>query len=156
LRKINSSPTVIKDSDFERELKNVQDRVKALLTIAKQGSGSKYYYHLNIDAKTIWKKYYKNLDFVLINIVKKKINIFITGENKTLVEQLDELREQLNTIDKVYQTVDVTANDARDITEEGLTNIDEAEKVLDKIYEQLTVNIILLLYILFAAIWKIS
>lgn len=56
------------------------------------------------------------------------------------MEQLDEMREQLNTIDKIYQTVDVTANDARDITEEGLTSIDEAEKVLDKIYEQLTVK----------------
>jgi len=62
------------------------------------------------------------------------------GENKTLVEQLDELREQLNTIDNIYQTVDVTANDARDTTEEGLTSIDEAEKILDKIHEQLTVN----------------
>lgn len=71
----------------------------------------------------------------------------LSGENKTLVEQLDELREQLNTIDKIYQTVDVTANDARDITEEGLTSIDEAEKVLDKIYEQLTVNKILFLFI---------
>lgn len=59
------------------------------------------------------------------------------------MEQLDELREQLNTIDKIYQTVDVTANDARDIIEEGLTSIEEAEKILDKIYEQLTVNIIL-------------
>lgn len=58
---------------------------------------------------------------------------------------MDELREQLNTIDKIYQTVDVTASDARDITEEGLINIDEAEKVLDKIYEQLTVNKILFL-----------
>lgn len=64
-----------------------------------------------------------------------------SGENKTLVEQLDELREQLNTIDKIYQTVDVTANDARDITEEGLTSIDEAEKILDKIHEQLTVSL---------------
>lgn len=100
LRKINSSPTVIKDSDFEKELKNVQDKVKSLLSVAKQGSGSK--------------------------------------NNKTLAEQLDELREQLNTIDKIYQTVDVTANDARDITEEGLTSIDEAERVLDKIHEQLT------------------
>jgi len=48
LRKINNSPTVIKDSDFEKELRNVQDKVKALLIIAKQGSGSKYhlrYYH---------------------------------------------------------------------------------------------------------------
>lgn len=69
--------------------------------------------------------------------------ISFSDENKTLVEQLDELREQLNTIDKIYQTVDVTANDARDITEEGLRSIDEAEKVLDKIYEQLTVNKIL-------------
>lgn len=57
-----------------------------------------------------------------------------------MVEQLGELREQLNTIDKIYQTVDVTANDARDITEEGLMSIDEAEKILDKIHEQLTVS----------------
>lgn len=42
LKKINSSPTVIKDSDFEKELKNVQGRVKSLLRIAKQGSGSEY------------------------------------------------------------------------------------------------------------------
>ncbi|XP_011142346.1 laminin subunit gamma-1 [Harpegnathos saltator] len=99
LRKINSSPTVINDSDFEKELKNVQDRVRALLNVAKQGSGS---------------------------------------ENKTLVEQLDELRDQLNAIDEIYQTVNVTANDARDIIEDGLVNIDEAEKVLDKTYEHLT------------------
>lgn len=98
LNKINSSPTVIKDSDFEKELKNVQDRVKALLTITKQGSSI---------------------------------------ENKTLAEQLDELREQLDTIDKIYQTVNVTASDARDITEEGLTNMYEAEKVLDRIFDQL-------------------
>lgn len=68
------------------------------------------------------------------------LDFFFSGENKTLVEQLDELREQLKAIDKVYQTVDVTAIDARDITEEGLTSIDEAEKVLDKIHEQLTVR----------------
>lgn len=42
LKKINSSPTVIKDSDFEKELKNVQNKVKNLLDIAKQESGSKY------------------------------------------------------------------------------------------------------------------
>lgn len=41
LRKINNSPTVIKDSDFEKELKNVENRVRTLLQIAKQGSGSK-------------------------------------------------------------------------------------------------------------------
>lgn len=50
------------------------------------------------------------------------------------------MRDQLDAIDKIYQTVNVTANDARDITKEGLTNIDEAEKVLDKTYEQLTVS----------------
>jgi methyl-accepting chemotaxis protein len=70
----------------------------------------------------------------------RKDRYLSSGENKTLVEQLDELREQLNTIDNIYQTVDVTANDARDTTEEGLTSIDEAEKILDKIHEQLTVN----------------
>lgn len=64
----------------------------------------------------------------------------MSGENKTLVEQLDELRDQLDAIGKIYQTVSVTADDARDIATEGLTNIDEAEKVLDKTYEQLTVS----------------
>jgi hypothetical protein len=77
-----------------------------------------------------------------------KAAIFVSGENKTLVEQLDELREQLNTIDKIYQTVDVTTNDVDDITEEGLMSIAEAENVLDKIHEQLTVNKILILYII--------
>lgn len=42
LRKINSNPTVINDSDFEKELKNVQDKIRALLNVAKQGSGSNY------------------------------------------------------------------------------------------------------------------
>lgn len=62
-----------------------------------------------------------------------------------MAEQLDELREQLDTIDKIYQTVNVTASDARDITEEGLTNMYEAEKVLDRIFDQLKVNKILFL-----------
>lgn len=55
LRKINSNPTVIKDSDFEKELKNVQNRVKALLTIAKQGSGSNYYYYFYFLQKEIFR-----------------------------------------------------------------------------------------------------
>ncbi|XP_015116033.1 laminin subunit gamma-1 [Diachasma alloeum] len=99
LRKINSSPTVIKDSDFERELQNVEDRVRNLLQTAKAGSGS---------------------------------------ENKTLVEQIEELRDQLNQIDRISQGVDVTAAEAKRTTSEGLTSIDEAESVLDKIHEQLT------------------
>lgn len=99
LRKINSSPTVIKDSDFEKELKNVQERVRDLLQIAKQGSGN---------------------------------------ENKTLVEQLDELREQLNEIGQISQTVVLTTADANKTILNGLMSIDEAEKVLDKIHAQLT------------------
>ncbi|XP_076248690.1 laminin subunit gamma-1 [Calliopsis andreniformis] len=99
LRKINNSPTVIKDSEFEQELKNVQSRVRNLLQIAKQGSGS---------------------------------------ENKTLVEQLDELRDQLNEIGEISQTVDLTAAEANKTISEGLTTIDEAGKVLDKIHAQLT------------------
>ncbi|KAH0534833.1 laminin subunit gamma-1 [Cotesia glomerata] len=99
LKKINSSPTVIKDSDFEKELNNVENRVRQLLQMAKTGSGS---------------------------------------ENKTLVEQLDDLRDQLNQIEKISQSVDVTAQDAKRKTNEGLTSIEEAESVLDKIHEQLT------------------
>ncbi|XP_034942261.1 laminin subunit gamma-1 [Chelonus insularis] len=99
LNKINSSPTVIKDSDFEKELKNVENRVRDLLQAAKEGSGS---------------------------------------DSKTLAEQLDDLRDQLNQIEKVSQGVDVTAQDARRTTNEGLTSIEEAESVLDKIHEQLT------------------
>ncbi|KAG7211484.1 hypothetical protein KM043_010758 [Ampulex compressa] len=99
LRKINNSPTVIKDLDFEKELKNVQDRVKNLLEIAKQGSGS---------------------------------------ENKTLVEQLDDLRDQLDAISEISLSVNLTAAEAQNTTMEGLMSIDEAEKVLDKIHDQLT------------------
>lgn len=99
LKKINSSPTIIKDSDFEKELANVQARVTELLELAKEGSGS---------------------------------------EKKTLVEQLDDLRDQLNEIDEVSQNVDSTAANAQKITMQGQMSIDEAEKVLDKIYEQLS------------------
>ncbi|XP_066585793.1 laminin subunit gamma-1 [Prorops nasuta] len=99
LRKVNSSPTVIKDSDFEKELLNVQNRVKELLNFAKEGSGN---------------------------------------EKKTLLEQLDELRDKLSEIEEISQVVDLTSEDAQKTTKEGLTNIDEAEKVLDKIHDQLT------------------
>ncbi|XP_051161958.1 laminin subunit gamma-1 [Leptopilina boulardi] len=98
LKKINSSPTVIKDSDFEKELKNVQDRIKTLVSLAKQGSGS---------------------------------------EKKTLVEQLDDIRDELNEIEEISQNVDQTAMNAQKITMQGQMSIDEAEKVLDKIHEQL-------------------
>lgn len=64
----------------------------------------------------------------------------VLGENKTLVEQLDELRDQLNEISEISQTVNLTASDAYKTTLEGLMNIDEAEKVLDKIHAQLTVR----------------
>lgn len=68
----------------------------------------------------------------------------ILDENKTLVEQLDELRDQLNEIEEIAQTVNLTAFDAHRTTLEGLMNIDEAEKVLDKIHAQLTVRIVLI------------
>lgn len=64
----------------------------------------------------------------------------VLGENKTLVEQLDELRDQLNEISEISHTVNLTASDAYKTTLEGLMNIDEAEKVLDKIHAQLTVR----------------
>ncbi|XP_043463177.1 laminin subunit gamma-1 [Leptopilina heterotoma] len=98
LKKINSSPTVIKDSDFEKELKNVQERIKKLVSLAKQGSGN---------------------------------------EKKTLVEQLDDIRDELNEIEEISQNVDQTAMNAQKITMQGQMSIDEAEKVLDKIHEQL-------------------
>ena len=44
------------------------------------------------------------------------------------MEQLDELRDQLNEIDEIAQTVNLTAFDAHRTTLEGLMNIDEAEK----------------------------
>lgn len=77
LRKINSSPTVINDSDFDKELKNVQNRVRALLNIAKQESGSNYsfiitvifldtlYIRLNVDTFIIFIQiYYLNVDML--------------------------------------------------------------------------------------------
>lgn len=100
LRKINGSQTVFKkDGDFEKELKHVQDRVKALLQNATRNSGD---------------------------------------EKKTPVEQLDDLRDQLNKIEETSRTVDLTAENAKKTTTEGRTSIDDAETVLDKIHEQLT------------------
>lgn len=58
------------------------------------------------------------------------------------MEQLDELRDQLNEIDQISQTVDLTASEAHKTTSKGLMSIEEAEKVLDKIHAQLTVRII--------------
>lgn len=69
-----------------------------------------------------------------------KLQHSISEENKTLVEQLDELRDQLNEIGEISETVDLTAEEARKTILEGLTSIDEAEKVLDKIHEQSTVS----------------
>lgn len=58
------------------------------------------------------------------------------------MEQLDELREQLNEIGQISQTVVLTTADANKTILNGLMSIDEAEKVLDKIHAQLTVRII--------------
>lgn len=60
-----------------------------------------------------------------------------------MVEQLDDLRDQLNEIGQISQAVDLTASDAHKTTSEGLMSIDEAEKVLDKIHSQLTVSVTL-------------
>lgn len=125
----------MKDSDFEKELKNVENRVKSLLQVAKQGSGSEF----RIDANFPYSQRSKLIFFCLFLNFSFFLNFF-PDENKTLVEQLDELRDQLNQIEKISQSVDATAEDARRTTNEGLTSIDEAERVLDQIYEQLTVT----------------
>lgn len=79
-------------------------------------------------------------------ILNEIISRYVPGENKTLVEQLDELRDQLNEMGQISQSVDLIASDAHKTTSEGLMNIDEAEKVLDKIHGQLTVRIIVKRY----------
>ncbi|XP_014218984.1 laminin subunit gamma-1 isoform X2 [Copidosoma floridanum] len=60
------------------------------------------------------------------------------SDKKSLVEQLDELRDQLTEINETVQNVDQTAIDAGKTTSQGRMSIDEAEIVLDKIREQLT------------------
>ncbi|XP_001604560.2 laminin subunit gamma-1 [Nasonia vitripennis] len=60
------------------------------------------------------------------------------SDKKSLVEQLDELRDQLTEISNTLQNVDQTASDTNRTTSQGRMSIDEAEKVLDKIHEQLT------------------
>lgn len=67
------------------------------------------------------------------------MNYFL-DENKTLAEQLDDLRDQLNEINEISENVDLTAANAQKITMQGQMSIDEAEKVLDKIHEQLSVS----------------
>lgn len=47
----------------------------------------------------------------------------------------------MNEIDEISQNVDQTAINAQKITMQGQMSIDEAEKVLDKIHEQLNVSI---------------
>lgn len=61
------------------------------------------------------------------------------SDKKSLVEQLDELRDQLTEISGTLQNVEQTASDTNRTTSQGRMSIDEAEKVLDKIHEQLTV-----------------
>ncbi|XP_058793265.1 laminin subunit gamma-1 [Phymastichus coffea] len=100
LRKIKNNPTVINEDGFKQKLKDVQNRVRELLELAKTGSG--------------------------------------TEDKKSLVEQLDELHEQLHDINETIQNIDQTAIEANRTTSQGRMSIDEAEKVLDKILEQLT------------------
>ncbi|XP_046413039.1 laminin subunit gamma-1 [Neodiprion fabricii] len=100
LRKIGGSQTAFKkDTDFEKDLKNVQDRVRTLLQNAQQNSGS---------------------------------------NKKSLVEQLDELRNLLNEIDYNSQEVDSIADGANETATNGQMSIEEAETVLDTIHEQLS------------------
>lgn len=42
IRNIKSNPTVINEDGFKQKLKDVQNRVRELLELAKAGSGSKY------------------------------------------------------------------------------------------------------------------
>ena len=72
-------------------------------------------------------------------IYKFSLYIFL-GDKKTLVEQLDDLKDELNEIDEISQNIDITATKAQKIAMQGQMSIDEAEKVLDKIYEQLSVS----------------
>ena len=64
-----------------------------------------------------------------------------------MVEQLDELRYQLNEIDTISRNVDLTVEDAKKKTKQGEMSISEAEKVLQKIYNQLSVNAFTLYYV---------
>lgn len=77
LKKINSSPTVISDSDFEKELKNVQDRVRALLNVAIQGSGSNYYCFLLLlllfFRYTLYLPKCRQIHYININFFRKSI-----------------------------------------------------------------------------------
>lgn len=62
-----------------------------------------------------------------------------SDENKTLVEQLDDLRDQLNEILETSNSVDLIVKDAQRKTSQGDVNIAEAEKILEKIQLQLRV-----------------
>lgn len=98
LKKINLSPTVIKNSTFDDDLLNVETRVKDLLKLTKIG---------------------------------------LNNDNKTLVEQIDDLKNQLNQIDKLTTNINATIDSANRTTQDGLLNIIDAETILDNIHEKL-------------------
>lgn len=71
---------------------------------------------------------------------KFETDLDILGGNKTLAEQLEELNSQLTEIGLISQTVNITAAEAYKTTTEGLSNVNTAETVLDKIHDHLTVS----------------
>ncbi|XP_014222768.1 laminin subunit gamma-1 isoform X2 [Trichogramma pretiosum] len=60
-----------------------------------------------------------------------------SGDKKTLVEQMDDLRDQLASIHNTIQGVDQTALDAKKTASQAEMSIDEAEKIFDKLREQI-------------------
>lgn len=75
--------------------------------------------------------------------VKQLYEIAKTGsgsDKKTLVEQLAELRDTLMEISETLTNADETAADAKRTALQGQMSIDEAEKVLEKIHDQLAVS----------------
>lgn len=60
------------------------------------------------------------------------------------MDQLIDLRDQLTDINNTLRNIDQTVIDTKRTTAQGKISIDEAEKVLDKIYEQLGVKLIVI------------
>lgn len=58
------------------------------------------------------------------------------------MEQLADLREQLDNIEELSRSVDSNAIEANRTTSEGGVSIEEADLVLERIHEQLSVSFV--------------
>ncbi|XP_014601707.1 PREDICTED: laminin subunit gamma-1 isoform X1 [Polistes canadensis] len=126
LKKINSSPTVIKDSEFENELKNVQNKVKHLLNIAKQESGS--------GNKTLSEQLDElHSQLTEIGLISQAVNLTVAETHKTATEGSTNVNTAEIVLDKIHDQL----TEAEDyLATDGATALTEAKLRADQVGQQ--------------------